>query len=139
MALRFLHYADLEAAYDDPEQIGRLVGRIEQLRTGETIVCGGGDNTGPAVLSLVTRGRQAIDFFRAAEPDVETFGNHDFDHGVEALRAVVGDSPQTWVCANAFSGGTRFAAAEGAVPWTVVEAGVTASGSSASRTPRPAT
>jgi len=123
MALRLLHYADVETAYDDPERIGRLAGLIDRLRDAETVVTGGGDDTGPGVLSLVTEGRQALDFFRAVDHDVETVGNHDFDHGVEALLSVVEDSPGTWVCANAYRDGELFANDEGAVPWTVVEAG----------------
>lgn len=121
--MRLLHYADVENVYDDPERIGRLAGLIDHLRDENTVVCGSGDNTGPGVLSLVTRGRQALDFFHAVEPDVETFGNHDFDHGPDALLDVINDSPQTWVCANAFRDGERFAATAGAEPWTIVEAG----------------
>jgi 2',3'-cyclic-nucleotide 2'-phosphodiesterase (5'-nucleotidase family) len=121
MGLRVLHYADVEVAYDDPERIGRLAGLVGELRDEDTVVSGAGDNVGPGVLSLVTRGRQALDYFRAVDADVDTFGNHDFDHGVDALLDVVDDSPQTWVCANAFRDGERFAAAEGSTPWTVVE------------------
>lgn len=123
MSCRLLQYADLERAYDDPERIGRLAGLVETLRDDETVVCGSGDNTGPGVLSLVTHGQQALDFFHAVDADVETFGNHDFDHGLDALLAIVADSPQTWVCANAFRDGERFATAKGAAPWTVVERG----------------
>jgi len=123
MALRLLQYADLEAAYDDPDHVGRLVGLIDRLRDAETVVCGAGDDTGPGVLSMVTEGRQTLDFFEAVAHDVETFGNHDFDHGLDALRSVVDDSPGTWVCANAALDGDRFASDEGAVPWTVVGAG----------------
>ena len=123
MSLRLLHYADVENAYDDSERIGRLAGLINLLRDEEAVVCGSGDNTGPGVLSLVTQGQQALDFFHAVEPDVETFGNHDFDHGPDALLEIITDSSQTWVCANAFRDGERFAATEGTEPWTVVEAG----------------
>ena len=94
MSLRLLHYADLENAYDDPGRIGRLAGLIDNLRDEKTIVCGSGDNTGPGVLSLLTQRRQSLDFFHAVEPDVETFGNHEFDHGTDALLEVVSDSPQ---------------------------------------------
>jgi len=125
MALRILHYADVENAYDDASGIGRLAGLIQELRDEETIVCGSGDNTGPGVLSVVTEGRQALDFFEAVNPNAETFGNHDFDHGPEHLLELVDDSPQPWVCANAFRNGDRFASAEGAVPWTITEAGNT--------------
>lgn len=121
MALRLLHYADIENAYDTPERIGRLAGCIDHLRDDQTIVCGAGDNTAPGVLSLVTRGRQALDFYTAVRPDAEVFGNHDFDYGIAATRKLVRDSPQPWLGANVFEDGERFAAAEGAVAHTVVE------------------
>ena len=104
-----LHYADIENAYDDPERIGRLAGLIDQLRDDGTVVCGAGDNTAPGVLSLVTRGRQALDFYDAVGPDAEVFGNHDFDYGIEATRELVRDSPQPWLGANVFEDGERFA------------------------------
>jgi 2',3'-cyclic-nucleotide 2'-phosphodiesterase (5'-nucleotidase family) len=128
MALRVLHYADVEAAYDDPERIGRLAGFVDELRDEETLVCGGGDNTGPGVLSVVTEGRQSLDFFRSIEPDAETVGNHDFDHGVDALLSVVADAPQPWLCANATRDGDQFGAAQGVEPWTATDVGGTAVG-----------
>jgi len=118
MSLRLLHYSDLETALDDPERCARLAGTLAARRDGDTVVIGTGDNTAPGALSLATEGRAALEFFRTVSPDVDTFGNHDFDHGVDALRDVVADSPQTWVCANAHRDGARFA---GATPWTVVE------------------
>lgn len=117
---RVLHYADLESAYDDPERIGRLAGLVRSRRDGETIVVGSGDNTGPGVLALKTNGRQSLDFFRAVDPDADTFGNHEFDYEPETTRGLVRESPQTWVCANAFDGDEPFAVEEGVVPWTVV-------------------
>ncbi|WP_226012875.1 bifunctional metallophosphatase/5'-nucleotidase [Halomicrobium salinisoli] len=103
-----LHYSDVENAYDDPDRIGRLAGRLRGLRDGAAVVCGTGDNTAPGVLSLVTEGRQALPFFEAVGTDVETFGNHDFDHGTGATAAVVRDSPQTWLTANVERKGARF-------------------------------
>lgn len=122
MGVRLLHYSDIENAFDDPEHVGRVAGAIEARRDEETLVVGSGDNTAPSVLSLVTRGRHAIDFFDHLVPDVETLGNHDFDHGLETTRELIADSPQTWVCANAYRGDDRFAAEEGLVATTVVEA-----------------
>ncbi|MFC4407524.1 bifunctional metallophosphatase/5'-nucleotidase [Haloarchaeobius iranensis] len=123
MPLRILHYADVERAPDDPELLARLVGLVRERRDEETLVFGAGDNLGPGVLSLVTDCRHALDFFEAVRPDGDTFGNHDFDHGPEATRAVVADSPMPWLCANVFDAGEPFAADEGAVPWAVLEAG----------------
>jgi 2',3'-cyclic-nucleotide 2'-phosphodiesterase (5'-nucleotidase family) len=121
MGPRLLHYSDVENAYDDPEQIGRLAGLLGALDGEDALVAGTGDDTSPGVLALVTEGRQSLAFFDAVQPDVETFGNHDFDYGPDATRAIVADSPQTWVSANVRRNGDRFGADEGVVPWTVVD------------------
>ena len=121
MPLRLLHYSDIENAYDNPERIGHLAGLINDLRDQQTVVTGGGDNTAPSVLSLVTHGQQALDFFRAIEPDADVPGNHDFDYGINPLRSQIRDSPQTWLSANVFSGNKRFAADAGMLSHTVIE------------------
>jgi len=124
MSCRLLHYSDLENAYDDPARVGRLAGLIcERRAAGDALLVGSGDDTAPGVLSLHFEGRQALDLYRAVEPDVETFGNHDFDYGLAATRDVVRESPQTWVSANVLHDGGRFGAAEGVVPWTVERCG----------------
>ena len=115
---RLLHYSDVENVYDDPVRVGRLAGAFRSLAGNDALVCGSGDNTAPGVLSLIERGRQALDLFRAVDADVETFGNHDFDYGPEAARSLVAAAPQTWVSANVYeSGGERFAA-DDVVPHT---------------------
>jgi len=114
-----VHYSDVENAYDDPDHVGRLAGTIESLRDEATVVCGTGDNTGPGVLAMVTEGRQSLPFYDAVAPEFETFGNHDFDHGVDAIRGIVADSPQQWLTANVVDGdGQRFLANETA-PWAL--------------------
>ena len=118
MSPRLLHYSDLENAYDTPERVARVAGLLADLRGPDTLVAGSGDNTGPGVLSLVTDGRQSLAFFDAVSPHVETVGNHDLDHGFDALRDVIADSPQRWSLANATLDGARFGAGAG------VEAGV---------------
>jgi 2',3'-cyclic-nucleotide 2'-phosphodiesterase (5'-nucleotidase family) len=108
MAGRLLHYSDVENAHDRPARIARLAGCIDALDGADVLVVGTGDNTAPGVLSLVTEGRQALHFFDAVDPDFDTFGNHDFDYGPDALREIVRESPQTWVSANARLNGHRF-------------------------------
>ena len=122
MAVRLLHYSDVENVYDTPERAGRLAGLLRELRDENAILAGTGDNTSPGVLALVEEGAQALDFFEAVEPDVETFGNHEFDHGTAALRRLVTESPQTWVSANVRRNGGRFGTDAGVAPATVVEA-----------------
>src|SRR6056297_535602 len=114
MAPRLLHYSDVENVYDSPERVGRLAGLLRDLRAespAETILAGSGDNTSPGVLALVADGAQALDFYEVVEPDVATFGNHEFDHGLPALRRLVRESPQQWVSANVWAdreAGERF-------------------------------
>lgn len=121
--VRLLHYSDIENVYDDPVRAGRLAGLLQTLDGPDALVAGTGDNTAPGVLSMVERGRQALDFFHAVASDLETFGNHDFDWGLESTRGIVRDSPQQWVSANVFDGEELFAAEEGVVPWTVETVG----------------
>lgn len=98
--MRILQYSDVEGAYDDPIRIGKLVETIRTRRGDDTVVVGTGDNIAPSVLALVTNGRQSIDFFTAVDPDIETFGNHDFDFGPDVAIDIVEASPQEWVSAN---------------------------------------
>jgi len=120
MSVRLLHYSDLETALDDPAQCGTLAGAIAARRDGDTVVVGTGDNTAPGALSLATEGRAAMTLFRAIEPDVDTFGNHDFDFGPETARELAAEAPQTWLCANAERDGERFAP-DATQPTTLVE------------------
>lgn len=121
MPLRFLHFADVESAYDEPERLARLAGLIEERRDGRTIVTGGGDNTGPSVLSLLTDGCQAVDFFERVRPHTDTLGNHDFDFGIDTARSIIETSPQQWLAANLRRDGDVFAADCGVEPATTVE------------------
>ena len=124
--VRFLHHSDIENVYDEPERAARLAGLLRSLDGENAIVVGTGDNTSPGVLALVTRGRQALDFYEAAGTRLETFGNHDFDYGPDATRALVADSDVTWVSANVRDeDGEPFGRAEGVVPWTIETVGDT--------------
>ena len=116
MSPSIYHYSDLENVYDTPERAGRLATLLADR--GDAIAAGSGDNTSPGVLSLVTDGWQAMDLYDAVEPDVATFGNHDFDYGPDRTAEIVAASPQTWVSANVSLGAERVA---GVDPWTVVE------------------
>ncbi|SFL15338.1 2',3'-cyclic-nucleotide 2'-phosphodiesterase/5'-or 3'-nucleotidase, 5'-nucleotidase family [Halogranum rubrum] len=109
MVVRLLHYSDLERAFDDPRHAARVAAVVDERRDSQTMVLGTGDNTAPSVLGVESDGRQALDFFNAVGTDFETFGNHDFDYGLDATRALVRDAPNEWLTANIFDdGGERF-------------------------------
>jgi 2',3'-cyclic-nucleotide 2'-phosphodiesterase (5'-nucleotidase family) len=120
---RVLQYSDLENAYDDPERIARLAGLLGELRGENTLLVGSGDDLAPGVCSLTTRGGCALPFFESVSPDIETFGNHDFDYGLDRTLEVVADSPQQWISANVFHEGRRFGEGAGVAPYTVPETG----------------
>jgi len=121
---RLVHYSDVENAFDDPAGAARLAGLIRELDGADALVVGTGDNTAPGVVSLVTRGGAAIEFYAATDTALETFGNHDFDYGPDRTRELVSDSPVEWVSANVRDGnGEPFGRGEGVVPWTVRRVG----------------
>lgn len=120
---RVLHYSDLENAYDHPERVARLAGLVSERCDEETTVVGTGDDFAPGVCSLVTRGGCALPLFDALAPDVETFGNHDFDYGLDRALEIVSESPQQWISANVFYHDARFGADAGVGPYAVRDVG----------------
>ncbi len=93
-----LHYSDIENAFDRPERVARLAAALQTPE--DAIVVGSGDVLAPGALANEHEGQHALPFFDATRPAAETFGNHDFDFGTDALQAVVQESPQPWVSAN---------------------------------------
>ena len=122
--VRLVHYSDIENVFDAPERAARLAGRIGELSGADAAVVATGDTTAPGVLSLVATGRQVLDFYAATDTVLDTFGNHEFDYGPDALRELVADAPATFVSANVRDeDGEPFGREEGVVPWAVREIG----------------
>jgi 2',3'-cyclic-nucleotide 2'-phosphodiesterase (5'-nucleotidase family) len=119
---RLVHYSDIENVFDSPARAARLAGRIRALSGPDAAVVATGDTTAPGVLSLVASGRQVLDFYEATDTRLDTFGNHEFDYGPDALRGLVADAPVTFVSANVRDeAGELFGRAEGVVPWTTLD------------------
>ncbi|MUW15836.1 bifunctional metallophosphatase/5'-nucleotidase, partial [Halorubrum sp. CBA1125] len=115
---RLVHYSDIENVFDAPGRAARLAGRIRALDASDAAVVATGDTTAPGVLSLVARGRQIVDFYAATDTVFDTFGNHEFDYGPDALRDLVADAPATFVSANVRDEeGEPFGREAGVVPW----------------------
>ncbi|MGM0605659.1 MAG: bifunctional metallophosphatase/5'-nucleotidase [Halobacteriota archaeon] len=118
--VRLLQYSDIENVYDTPERVGRFAGVLSEFNGPDALVVGTGDNTAPGVTSLLTNGRQSIELFETIGTDLETFGNHDFDYGLDATLEIVADSPQTWVATNVRDRhGDRFGSQAGVVPTAI--------------------
>ena len=120
--VRLVHYSDIENVFDSPERAARLAGRIRDLSGPDAAVVATGDTTAPGVLSLVANGRQVLDFYDATNTLFDTFGNHEFDYGPDALCDLVADASATFVSANVRdAAGDPFGRDAGAVPWATHE------------------
>ncbi|EMA67689.1 5'-nucleotidase [Halorubrum aidingense JCM 13560] len=120
--VRLVHYSDIENVFDAPERAARLAGRIAELSGPDAAVVATGDTTAPGVLSLVATGRQIHDFYAATDTALDTFGNHEFDYGPDALRDLVADASATFVSANVRDeDGEPFGREQGVVPWATRE------------------
>ncbi len=117
-----VQFADLESAYDDPEQIARFVGTVQAHSDDPSLVVGVGDNVAPSAISLCTNGQAVQPVFNACAVAFDTIGNHDFDYGTETLTTAIAEAPQQFLCANVFDAdGGRFGAQSGVLPWTTTE------------------
>jgi len=80
-----------------------------------------GDFLSPSVASSVFKGEQMIATLNAAGLDYATFGNHEFDFGIDVLKQRMAESKFTWVVSNVLdANGTQIAPS---VPYVVRQAG----------------
>jgi 5'-nucleotidase / UDP-sugar diphosphatase len=59
-----------------------------------------GDFLSPSVASSVFKGEQMVATLNAAGLDYATFGNHEFDFGIDVLKQRMAESSFTWVVSN---------------------------------------
>ena len=102
--LTFLHFNDI---YEISPVKGRggfaplmTVLKAERERRAGAVTTVGGDFLSPSLLSGTTRGEQMTTLFNAMGVDVVGFGNHEFDFGVEVLKARIAESAFPWVGTN---------------------------------------
>lgn len=96
------------------------VAALKQLLTkaGRTpILVLAGDFLSPSVASSIFKGEQMVAALNAAGLDVATFGNHEFDFGLDVLRQRIAESKWTWVVSNVTDRAGR--PLEGTVPYLV--------------------
>jgi len=87
---------------------------------GPTIFLSAGDDMQGTAMSNLSWGRATIAAHNAAGYDAAAFGNHEFDWGVDTLRARVAESRFPWLAANLFIAGTR-RHPEWVRPWVMIE------------------
>jgi len=82
----------------------------------------GGDFLSPSVASSVFKGEQMVAALNAAGLDYATFGNHEFDFGIDVLKQRMKESTFTWVVSNVLDAKTGGPIGK-AVPYAVKDVG----------------
>jgi 2',3'-cyclic-nucleotide 2'-phosphodiesterase (5'-nucleotidase family) len=90
---------------DDAHMVGGdgiFAALIKQLRTAtpNTIALDGGDEVQGTPISSITNGRSQFDLLNEINPDAMVIGNHEFDYGMDSLRANMRLAKFPILCAN---------------------------------------
>ena len=81
-----------------------------------------GDFLSPSVASTVFKGAQMVATLNAAGLDYATFGNHEFDFGIDVLKARMAESSFSWIVSNVVDAKTGGPIGK-AVPYAVRDIG----------------
>jgi 2',3'-cyclic-nucleotide 2'-phosphodiesterase (5'-nucleotidase family) len=87
---------------------------------GPTIVLSGGDIMQGTAISNLSWGRGAIDLHNRKGLDASVLGNHEFDWGIDTLRARVAESAFPWLAANIYTADADVPP-DWIQPWTILE------------------
>lgn len=100
----FLHFNDVYEFMPDGDIGGlaavKAVADRERAAHPGAIFTFGGDLLSPSVASSLTKGAHMIDMINRMGPAAAVLGNHEFDFGVEALRARMAESRFPWLVTN---------------------------------------
>ncbi|MBP2300990.1 bifunctional metallophosphatase/5'-nucleotidase [Azospirillum picis] len=109
--LTFLHINDVYeiAPVKGQGGFGPLATLLKRERASapDALTTVGGDFLSPSLLSGTTRGEQMIALFNAIGVDAVTFGNHEFDFGVDTLKQRMTESRFPWIGTNVRSADGR--------------------------------
>lgn len=99
-----IHDSHFHGRFGDSDEpnISRYTTVIKELRAKypNSIFVANGDDVAKSPYVSKYRGRHMIEALNYLNPDVETYGNHEFDFSVDVLAARVGESNFPWVSAN---------------------------------------
>lgn len=79
-----------------------LLGYIDSLRRDRmsVAVMNAGDDFQGTPISTISAGRSQVELMNIISPDAVTLGNHEFDYGIDSLRANISRASYSIVCAN---------------------------------------
>lgn len=93
--INILHTNDIHADVENLSYISQY-----KLETKNAIWLDAGDATQGQPIATYTKGKAVVEMLNAAELDVATLGNHEFDYGTEQLLQNVKDAKYSLVAAN---------------------------------------
>ncbi len=82
--------------------LASYIGAVEDRYPGEILHLDGGDIMQGTVVSNLTHGRSTVDVLERIGVDAAAIGNHEFDWGVDTLRARIRQADFPWLSANIF-------------------------------------
>ncbi len=80
-------------------RVATVVHRAKAVRPA-TLVLFAGDLLSPSVMSTAFQGRQMVEALNRLGVDYATFGNHEFDFGLDTLKQRIRESQFVWLSAN---------------------------------------
>jgi 2',3'-cyclic-nucleotide 2'-phosphodiesterase (5'-nucleotidase family) len=125
-ALTFLQINDVYATtpVDGAGGLARVATIKRRLSAGgrPVIMALAGDFLSPSVASSVFKGEQMVAALNAAGLDLATFGNHEFDFGIDVLAQRMAESKFQWVVSNVLDARTGKAIGN-SVPYALRDVG----------------
>jgi 2',3'-cyclic-nucleotide 2'-phosphodiesterase/3'-nucleotidase/5'-nucleotidase len=86
--------------------LAAYVRAVEARYPGAALWLDGGDVMQGTIISNLTSGRSTVEVLSAAGLDAAAIGNHEFDWGVDTLRARMAEAGFPWLSANIFEKAT---------------------------------
>ncbi|KAJ2398741.1 hypothetical protein GGI23_003062, partial [Coemansia sp. RSA 2559] len=131
-SLRILHFNDVyHVAPGDIDPVGgaaRFKTLLHTLQQKEnmppTLTLFSGDAYFPSLESSISRGEHMLPILNSLNIDASTFGNHEFDQGIDQLETLIGRNNFPWIITNLTDRETGGPAARcNSVPYLIKQAG----------------
>lgn len=114
MELNILHFNDvheiIESSREPVGGVGRFQSLMKKLKEQHNaIVVFSGDAFSPSAISVATGGEHVVPILNEIGVSIATYGNHDFDYGLDVCRDLSKKTNFPWMMANVVDGnGNRF-------------------------------
>ncbi|MDH5478563.1 MAG: metallophosphoesterase, partial [Nitrospinota bacterium] len=110
--INILHLNDVYDVTPNEDGAGGLA-RVKTLvdearrKDPSTLLIISGDFLSPSLLSSLDKGSSVIEILNLLQVDYVTFGNHDFDFGMDILKKRIKQSKFKWISSNILELGGR--------------------------------